>query len=369
MFRCKFFNVLLFSLVFSGASLSYAQDLTSDIRGGLDSAVIQSENKDFSYKSNDLSPIDLENFDFSAIEGIGLYDRNHPDNLGNDLWDGSKRSAASALLKIMPAHSPDRVVQNLIKGVLFSETNARLLENDRSVKPGEDLLTLRLNKMIEGGFYNEAFQIYEGLEANKVYHPSLAKAGVLAMFYKGERSLACLEVNSLLPRFQNSDFFKAAKAFCDNDVYSFEARPVLRKILDDPLYRFIFTGAAFDRLSDLEQAVLSGGKLLNFKGFEDLILSGNFNILFSLIQNPDDPSFSQKHIAILLLHADQFEVQNRITLYSLATQYGFETSAQQSLLYNISEKSEDNDISDARKDIELLNLFRMLMDASEDLYV
>ena len=80
--------------------------------------------------------------------------------LGNDMWDGTARSTVQTFLPELPAGNTLRTVQLLTRRVLLSDGDAKLLRNDTAPKDGEDIFTLRLEKLLEMGAYKDAFDLY-----------------------------------------------------------------------------------------------------------------------------------------------------------------------------------------------------------------
>ena len=150
-------------------------------------------------------------------------------------------------------------VNALVSGVLLSTTIPSDLENDIEPAVGKDLLTLRLEKLIERGAYKQAFEIYSSLETEP-YHERLARAGVLAMLYNGEKSLACLETNTVSSRFPKILFWSALSTYCSRSLSetppedatkntSFEKispNGVLAQLISDQNYNFIYTSQAYE---------------------------------------------------------------------------------------------------------------------------
>lgn len=98
--------------------------------------------------------------DFVSIESAGTMSNVREGALGKGLWKDQKRSDILALLENLPARHKMLSLQRLKKNLLLSVTSADLIENDIPPKEGEDLLTIRLQKLIESGLYDEAYDLY-----------------------------------------------------------------------------------------------------------------------------------------------------------------------------------------------------------------
>lgn len=215
---------------------------------------------------------------FAKVENTGSFTKSSEGGLGRDLWRGMKRSEINELLAAMPAASPEPPVQNLIYGVLLTTADTDGIENDIELKPGEDLLTLRLEKLLEGGAYHRAFELYSQLK-EEPYHPRLGRAGILAMLYSGEKSLGCLEAHTAKDSFAADNFWTEITAYCDvtlneapqeGDIAVLEqsARKILLPIATEKSYRFAYTPEAFSALTPMEQALLTAENKILVEGLE-----------------------------------------------------------------------------------------------------
>lgn len=209
--------------------------------------------------------------DVRGIESLGILSRAAEGAFPRNSWQKARRSAIVEEFSNMPASSSSPALQKMIRGVLLSETDAGLMQNDIPAEPGQDLFTVRLNKLMEGGAYDEAFRLY-GL-ADKPLHAAMAKAGILSMLYADQKALACLELKALEIPVPKDSFWEDLTAYC-NIRFSFERqekdakqiqnsdRKILSKLLFEKDYVFPYTHQGFSALSSLEQALLSAeGKM------------------------------------------------------------------------------------------------------------
>ena len=204
---------------------------------------------------------------YNRMESLGLYNTPGDGSLGRDLWDNTRRSFLVGFLPKMPPPSPDSFVhQRMVNGLLLSEANAGLIVDDIEVEPGKDLLTLRLQRLNQMGAYKQAFDLYSKL-GQEPYHSDLAKAGITAMLYNGERSLACLEYKTVQDRDFSDEFWADLRLYCNyalNDEQDHDARSnldqsslkTLKSIAGNAAYKLTYNAKRLNDLSDLEGAVL-----------------------------------------------------------------------------------------------------------------
>lgn len=212
--------------------------------------------------------------DYTALESAGLYSSAEEGSLGKDLWKGMKRSELLRLMEAMPVASQIPAAQRLIFGALLSRTEAGMIDNDVAPSPGNDLLSLRLEKLIQAGDYRHAQDLYSSFGDHEPYHERLARAGILAMLLNSEKSLACVEAETLKDSFSESGFIKEILAFCDvtlSDAPSHDSLAIIDTLNLKNKDIFVAKGAAiryvpenFDALSLIEKAFLSAEKKIAF---------------------------------------------------------------------------------------------------------
>ncbi len=244
---------------------------------------------------------------YSSIESAGIYSSASDGSLGRDLWDNVQRSYLIALISELPLNSRAKTMRELSKKALLTSVNARLINNDIKPEPGHDFLTVRLEKLLDSGFYAEAFDLYSQLN-DEPYHENLARAGVLAMLYNGEKSLACLEGNTVQDRFEGVTFWQEFLAYCDHflsekpdkkSIKTLKAsdKKILKVIAADKKYSFTYDPKKFETLSRLEQAIL---------------VSEN-NLKLSKLKKINIQDIPPRHIALLLAH-EKLSEKHRLLL-------------------------------------------------------
>ncbi|MBI2234789.1 MAG: hypothetical protein HYU57_07405 [Micavibrio aeruginosavorus] len=154
--------------------------------------------------------------DRKALEKLGPLTNPLNGSLGHDMWDGTARSTLLKFLPRLPNGAAPRTAQLLARRVLLSNGDAGLLSNDVSPTPGEDLFTLRLEKLLDMGAYNDAVALYTMIEGEPA-HDRLGRAGVMALMYGGFPAQACLEARAVHHDFASSrsaEFWNQIEAVC-----------------------------------------------------------------------------------------------------------------------------------------------------------
>lgn len=153
--------------------------------------------------------------DFNDIESKGLLLEGADGGLGEDVWAGSTRSDITSLIKASPSVTYYAAIQDLLRRLYLTQGKPDYLSEGRnSAIPGEDLLTLRLQKLEQMGLYSEATKMYSRI-IDVPYHEHLARTGVLSMIQDGKASLGCLEARTVMNRFGELEFWQMLNAVCD----------------------------------------------------------------------------------------------------------------------------------------------------------
>ncbi len=198
-------------------------------------------------------------------EGAGLYHGTSEGGFGSGFWNGTPRAVAAALIESLPVAARDPSTQKLLFGILLSKTNTKVF--NEPAPEGRDLLTLRLNKLMQAGAYRQALDLYSSLELENPPR-SVAQAGITAMLFAGEKSLACLELNTVQEQYGVDPFVKTVAAYCDATLSatpSPESLNVLNAAPDKLLvtlatkksFSIVYSPADFEKYSLLEKAMLA----------------------------------------------------------------------------------------------------------------
>ncbi len=219
--------------------------------------------------------------DFLKTESTGLLHGMKEGGMGDGAWRGSDRAAIEKLIQDLPLHSKSPALQHLIKAVLLSSSSTADLKDAKTVVPGQDLLTWRISKLLAGGYYETALELYTAVPEEE-YFPALKKAGIIAMLGSGQKPVACLEVKS----YDNGDadpvFWDSIRTYCDytlsgkvsdEEKAAVEGSPygvlkafVDRKPVQGP-YSFAYTPESFEALSKFGQAILIAEHAIHVPNF------------------------------------------------------------------------------------------------------
>ncbi|MCD8562504.1 MAG: hypothetical protein LRY54_00155 [Alphaproteobacteria bacterium] len=210
--------------------------------------------------------------DFADIESIGLYSSPQEGSLGRDLWTNSHRSLITDYLPKLQVAKKSPVLQFLTDGLLLSRTQAGLIVNDTTPEPGKDLLTLRLMKLMDLGMNDQALKIYSDL-GRTPYHPNLAQAGIMAMLFNGEKSLACLEYKTVEDRNFQGPFWTDIALYCnyvleDKKPTTAELKTTssqaIQRILSGGSYTFTYDARKLENVPLIDRAILTAENIINF---------------------------------------------------------------------------------------------------------
>lgn len=154
--------------------------------------------------------------DRKALEKLGPLTNPLNGSLGHDMWEGTARSTLVKFLPRLPGGNAARPAQLLARRVLLSNGDAEMLRDDVSPVPGQDLFTLRLEKLLDMGAYNDAVALYTMIEGEPA-HDRLGRAGVMALMYGGFPAQACLEARAVHHDFatgESTEFWNQIEAVC-----------------------------------------------------------------------------------------------------------------------------------------------------------
>ncbi|MGB0719752.1 MAG: hypothetical protein ACPGRX_04715 [Bdellovibrionales bacterium] len=201
-----------------------------------------------------------------TAEGAGLLKSPKEGAFEHDFWKGTDRREVIAALGGLPVNSESPAVQGLIRKLLLSEASADVMGPlpPEDFNTGHDLLALRLNALLRGGFYDDALALFSSLEPDTLSEHH-RQAGLYAMLGSGQKSLACVEVKAVEKAQMNLPFWADLRAYCDYTIdRNEEAKQALTETNHDILraaafnddFRFNYTPDAYAALSDLERLVL-----------------------------------------------------------------------------------------------------------------
>jgi len=238
---------------------------------------------------------------FTTLESYGTLNNVADGALGIDLWNGTRRAEINDLLGQMPLVSPYRTIQDLTRRLLLSPVDPALIRGDRTPAPGEDLLTLRIEKLMQRGAYAEAATLYKRYP-DEPYHERLARNGVLALFYSQQAPVACVDTLTVRDRFEDQTFWAALAVTChrlfggaaaqraalsDQEETALSGSVILQQVAADKKYRFHPRNLGdLEQLSPIERAVLFAAGRVNYAEFAVKPTQISPDLLGLLINDP-----------------------------------------------------------------------------------
>lgn len=287
--------------------------------------------------------------DFFTMESAGLYKGQIQGALGDDAWEGSSRAEITKLIQGMPLYSQSPAQQKMIDAVLLGAANTQKLDGARDVTPGDDLLILRMNKLLDAGHYRMALDQYSALPEG-TRHANLVKAGVLAMLGSGENSTACLEAKIYESGDADKEFWDSLRAYCDytfKESLSEETKavieaspyPILQSLALKDGYTFLYQPAAYDALSKFEQTLLISEQAIGVPPLDrESIAALNPAHLSALIMQPAP---DQDQEIRLKTHAAEYNLVSLSEIRALYKAYKGDSLKLPRLYVQISETDDD----------------------------
>lgn len=152
--------------------------------------------------------------DFAKLEGLGTIVPSDADSFGLNIWQGSDAQDIRTFVSALPDKHSNPVFFDMQRRILLGETSIASMNRYKDPAPGNDLLTLRIQKLMDMGLFADAAALYKKVY-EEPYHPTLAQTGITALVLNGENALACLETQSLPPKAKTSTFAQKLNIFCD----------------------------------------------------------------------------------------------------------------------------------------------------------
>lgn len=204
---------------------------------------------------------------WAEVESTGTIGSGKQGGLERTVWKGQKRSEIEFLLSRLPADPALRSVQSLQRRLLLSKTDFGLIENDIGPLRGQDFLIQRIQKLMQMGLYDDAWELYTQ-KAEDPYDVSIAQQGMILMVARADLATACLEEKVFASRYPDDDFFGVLDKACSKTLggtapSTFENSKVLQSVYNDASYNV--SASSYEilvKMSDLERAlVLANGKI------------------------------------------------------------------------------------------------------------
>ncbi len=263
--------------------------------------------------------VDAPHVNFARLESHGLLTRPKDGGLGRDVWRGTKRSLLLTYLPQLPSLSQYRTLQNLSKRLLLTKADPRLIKQDEKPEAGNDLTTLRIEKLLEMGAHKEALALYTK-HPELPYHERFARAGILAAFYNKQPSLACLETKTIETQFKNEFFWQQTSKICGHVLSNstpknkkelkFPESKILQQVVEKDSYRFKPKKMEdFKDLTPLETAILIAENRLD---------------LSRLVISSEDKL--PQHVLALLLEEPSIKTEPHFRLMVQAVEQGLQST-------------------------------------------
>ncbi len=229
----------------------------------------------------------LEPVDWVKVESTGILGDVKSGALEKTLWKGQKRSDIEFLIQKLPTNIGLRSITSLQRRLLLSRTDSSLINNDIGPLRGNDLLIQRINKLMDMGLYEAAWELYTQ-KAEDPYDVSIAQLGMLLLVMKDDLATACLEEKVFSQRYPQDKFFKTMDAACSETLGTgkpgeFKDSAVLQSVYHNPSFSVPANSTqTLLKMTDLERAlVLANGKI-KYDGLTRETLASTPPLLLSL---------------------------------------------------------------------------------------
>ena len=203
--------------------------------------------------------------DRKEMESLGPLTNPLNGSLGNDMWAGSSRSTLLKYIPLLPTGDAIRPAQLLARRVLLSNGDVKMLDHNSGSADSPDLFTLRIEKLLEMGAYDDAVELYTLIEGEPS-HDRLGRAGIMALMSGGYPAQACLEARAVHHDFATTD---------DAD--------------EDNFWRQIESICTFIQIQSAKTILRNGIQTISTKGFDRSAITGipGSRVLTTLASRPD----------------------------------------------------------------------------------
>ena len=155
------------------------------------------------FKQKSIESIELQNVDKDSIgtlyEGEG--------GLKYEMWEGTNRSFVEEYLKILPVNTKSDIAIKLAKELLLTTANVPMGEGK------EDLILLRINKLIELGDLNNAHLLIQSLSSDQKKEEILKRELEINLSLNNF-DLVCSDIEDILKKFKTDLYWKKIQIFC-----------------------------------------------------------------------------------------------------------------------------------------------------------
>ncbi len=225
--------------------------------------------------------------DWVSVESTGTISTGKEGALERTVWKDQKRTEIEFLIQKAPTSFALRSALGLQRRLLLSKVDASLLNNDVGPLRGNDLLIQRINKLMDMGLYDDAWELYTQ-KAEDPYDVSIAQMGMQLLVMKNDLATACLEEKVFSSKYPKDKFFGIMDRACSQTLGGtaapkFDDSTVLQAVYNDKSYSVpAKTPDVLMKMSDMERAlVLANGKI-KYDGLTKEILENTPSTLVSL---------------------------------------------------------------------------------------
>jgi|GEM_PF-2458634 len=147
--------------------------------------------------------------DWSKINTFGLYNTFEEGQINANIWRGYTLDKAVHTVSLMPRTLRSPAYRSVARKFLLS--NAPPVQNG---KKSPDLLAIRLQKLIEYGFFGEAKQLYDNATQDIPADYNLALTGIQMILADGDLAPACLDIQASSAIFGDIPAWQELFAYC-----------------------------------------------------------------------------------------------------------------------------------------------------------
>lgn len=172
--------------------------------------------------------------DWSKVNTLGLYHTPEDGQINDNIWRGYTFDKAVRTVSLMPhtLHSP----------AYRSAARKLLLSNAPSIQGSNEspaLLAVRLQKLIDYGFFEEARTLYKKATSDIPADYNLALIGIQMILAEGDLAPACLDIQASATLFRDTPAWHELSGFCrarfgtagNNNDREFKIYPALGRFL------------------------------------------------------------------------------------------------------------------------------------------
>lgn len=227
--------------------------------------------------------------DWVDVESTGVLSTAVQGAMEKTLWKGQPRTQIEYLIRELPDLIALRSVLSLQRRLLLSKTDSSLIDNDVGPLRGKDLLIQRINKLMDMGLYDDAWNLYTQ-KAEDPYDVSIAQLGMLLLVMKNDLATACLEEKVFASKYPEDEFFKTLDHACSETLgtsggkpVTFDKSAVLHSVYNDKSYSVSAKNPdLLNKMTDLERALVLAKGRIKYDGLTKDILAKTPSALVSL---------------------------------------------------------------------------------------